>query len=239
MFCAPAAIVQTLPVRRLAILDCELLGSNRSPSTGGDRFELRQPPNVTAVQESVHEAHVSAKQSQAGNEAWLPGSQVHSWRSRRFARSPPQGSSQAQRLSDGIDRRRTPNRPDTESTTSDVRAISRRACFAALRGRDAVRVGARGAPVRVSYVATLNGAAIDDAEIGFVIGRQFGTAVDRNRARRRLRAALREIDAQRSLAHGAYLFRPNRRVLTAPFDDLTVSVAAAIDAITESAGTSP
>lgn len=119
-----------------------------------------------------------------------------------------------------------------------MRAVRRRATFDAFRGPEARRIdgraGREGASsrgksgrhplIRLSFLATIDGTDIDDAEVAFAIGRQFGTAVERNRARRRVKSALRELDAERSLPHGAYLFRPNRSVLHCAYADVQSSV---------------
>lgn len=112
-----------------------------------------------------------------------------------------------------------------------MRSIRRRHTFDAFRTRSALRIGGRGAPVRVTFVAAIDDRAFDDAEVAFAIDRRFGTAVERNRARRRVRGALTQIDAERSLPHGAYLFRPNRSSLHCSFDTLVASVASALETV--------
>jgi ribonuclease P protein component len=63
-------------------------------------------------------------------------------------------------------------------------------------------------------------------QLAFGLGRRFGNAVDRNRARRRLRAAFER--AWRSLdgaaPTGVYLMTADRQVLSAGFDSLVGSV---------------
>jgi ribonuclease P protein component len=55
--------------------------------------------------------------------------------------------------------------------------------------------------------------------VAYAIGRSFGTAVARNRARRRLRAAV-SLDAALLLPGGAYLLAADRAVMTMPFTTL-------------------
>jgi ribonuclease P protein component len=57
-----------------------------------------------------------------------------------------------------------------------------------------------------------------------------GPAVDRNRIRRRLRAAVRECTTDLA-AGGAYLLEADRAVLSTAFTDLCDAVAAAVRAV--------
>ncbi|HET6950226.1 MAG TPA: ribonuclease P protein component [Acidimicrobiales bacterium] len=72
-----------------------------------------------------------------------------------------------------------------------------RATFDSLRS-DGRR--ARRGPMTVTYLA-----GGDHARVAYAIGRKVGPAVVRNRLRRRLRAAVREVDRAGGLAPGAYL----------------------------------
>ena len=62
--------------------------------------------------------------------------------------------------------------------------------------------------------------------VAYVVGRSTGTAVVRNRVRRRLRAAVRELGDQ--LGPGTYLFGADKAAVTMPFPALVASVAAAV-----------
>lgn len=55
--------------------------------------------------------------------------------------------------------------------------------------------------------------------MAYAIGRRFGNAVERNRARRRLRAAI-ALDQALLLPGGAYLVAADRTVMTIPFTTL-------------------
>ncbi|MEZ5341161.1 MAG: ribonuclease P protein component [Acidimicrobiales bacterium] len=66
-----------------------------------------------------------------------------------------------------------------------------------------------------------------DVLVAFAIGRKFGSAVERNRARRRVQAALRSPGL--SLAPGAYLFSMQRETLTMPFESLLADVQNCVD----------
>lgn len=129
----------------------------------------------------------------------------------------------------------TSTRP--QGRAEPVRSVTRRRTFDAFRGRSVGRFGGRGAPVRVTYLASLDGESIDDAEVAFAIDRRFGTAVERNRSRRRIRAALADVDAERSLPHGAYLFRPSRGSLHCSYATLVSSVGEIVDQIRDGADT--
>jgi ribonuclease P protein component len=78
----------------------------------------------------------------------------------------------------------------------------------------------------MSYVSV----ATCEPQLAFAIGRRFGSAVERNRARRRLRAAF--ISAWRSSptpAPGAYLVTADRSVLTSGFDRLVTALQRCLD----------
>jgi ribonuclease P protein component len=68
------------------------------------------------------------------------------------------------------------------------------------------------------------GDSTDPPRVAYAVGRRVGPAVARNRARRRLRAA---VAARRDdlAPGGTYLFEAERAVLTLPFRDLADTVA--------------
>ena len=68
--------------------------------------------------------------------------------------------------------------------------------------------------------------------MAYAVGRRFGTAVERNRARRRLRAAI-ALDAALLLPGGAYLVAADRDVMTLPFTTLREHVTALLEAVRE------
>jgi len=70
--------------------------------------------------------------------------------------------------------------------------------------------------------------------VAYALGRRFGTAVERNRARRRLRAAV-ALDEALLLPGGAYLLAADRTVMTLPFPTLRGHVATLLQGVREDA----
>jgi ribonuclease P protein component len=68
--------------------------------------------------------------------------------------------------------------------------------------------------------------------VAYAIGRRFGTAVERNRARRRLRAAV-ALDEALLLPGGTYLLAADRAVMTIPFPTLREHVATLLRTVRE------
>lgn len=73
-------------------------------------------------------------------------------------------------------------------------------------------------------------------QVAFAFGRRFGNAVDRNRGRRRLRAAFVEVWRDLTPAHrdqlaGAYLASASPAILRAPFTQLLADIQACFDQI--------
>jgi RNase P protein component len=77
----------------------------------------------------------------------------------------------------------------------------------------------------MSYVSSVRGGepVTQIHQVAFAISRKFGNAVERNRARRRLRASFAGLISARSdnpPPFGLYLLLPSRSVLTMPHRDL-------------------
>jgi ribonuclease P protein component len=70
--------------------------------------------------------------------------------------------------------------------------------------------------------------------VAYAIGRRFGTAVERNRARRRLRAAV-ALDEALLLTGGTYLLAAERSVITIPFPTLREHVTTLLRRVREDA----
>lgn len=81
---------------------------------------------------------------------------------------------------------------------------------------------------------TVTWAPADDGDtprVAYAIGRAVGGAVVRNRVRRRLRAAVAEIEPQ--LRPGAYLFGARPEAATAPYRELKAAVSQVVTAVVE------
>jgi ribonuclease P protein component len=70
--------------------------------------------------------------------------------------------------------------------------------------------------------------------VAYAIGRRFGKAVERNRARRRLRAAI-ALEQALLLPGGTYLVAADRSVMTLPFDTLRGHVTTLLQSVREDA----
>jgi ribonuclease P protein component len=105
--------------------------------------------------------------------------------------------------------------------------ISDRSSFQELRrhGRRARR-----GPLTVTFLAgdTLH------PRVGFAVGKPAGNAVVRNRIRRRLRAALRELQHGGRLPHGTYLVGAGPDVATMPWSELLPLLGGLVDDATGS-----
>ena len=77
----------------------------------------------------------------------------------------------------------------------------------------------RSGPLRVRYLA-----APDAPAVGYAIGKKTGGAVDRNRLRRRLRAAFAAADTP--LSSGFFLVSADSSALDVPFEALVEAVQA-------------
>ena len=119
-------------------------------------------PRATASRRLFVEAHVPAQQPQAQEDPRFPPPHAHQGGPRGAARPP---------------------RPRPEASLGLIWRVRDRATFEALAGARRRRAG----PVSLRF---LTDGSDDPPQVAYAIGRRFGTAVERNRARRRLRAAV-------------------------------------------------
>ena len=75
---------------------------------------------------------------------------------------------------------------------------------------------ARRGPIRVAFVST--GGHLDRPQVAFAVSKRCGGAVERNRIRRRLRAALAQVTPP--IERGAYLIGTDPEVADLSFDQL-------------------
>ena len=158
-----------------------LRGAGPDPYTGSFPPPARSPTSGRARPPrggSSVEAHVPAQQSQARQDPRLPPPDAHQGGPRRAARPPG---------------------PRPEAPLRLIWRVRDRATFEALAGARRQRAG----PVSLRF---LTDGSDDPPRVAYAIGRRFGTAVERNRARRRLRAAV-ALDAGTPAPGGAYLVR--------------------------------
>lgn len=69
----------------------------------------------------------------------------------------------------------------------------------------------------------------DRPRVAYAVSRSAGSAVRRNRIRRRLRAAIHELEAAGALPPGAYLVGAGPEALTMPFTELRRRLQALIE----------
>ena len=115
--------------------------------------------------------------------------------------------------------------------TRTVGRIPSRAAFAEVQ-----RSRARGAsgPVRAVFVPADEAAPGVFPQVGYAIGRHCGSAVERNRLRRRARAVIRE--EAPSLPRGAYLVRLEPGAASLPATEFRQDLTRALRRAGEAAG---
>jgi ribonuclease P protein component len=160
------------------------------------------------AEEAQGEAHVSAEQPETSEAARLPVPDVDPGR----PGDPPNPAPEGPRAPLGL-----------------IGRVGDRATFDALR-RDGRR--ARRGPMTVVYLPGGN-----DVRVAYAIGRKVGPAVVRNRVRRRLREAVRELDRTTGgLACGAYLVTVRPEAAECTYRELRDDLGRACAAVSGEAG---
>ena len=180
--------------------------------------EFNTPPQAPltlrggrVLEEAEGEAHVSTQQPEASQAARLSAADADPRRSGHRSGTAPEGP-----------------RP----TVGLIGRISDRATFEALR-RDGRR--ARRDPVTVLFLPEAGAGVGGDVRVAYSVGRRVGTAVDRNRVRRRLRAAVRDVSGDGDgLSSGAYLVLARPEAGTTPYAELKRSLGEACAAAARS-----
>jgi ribonuclease P protein component len=120
-------------------------------------------------------------------------------------------------------------RDPTASARPQLWRVTDRHTFSALR-QDGHRTR-RGA-LSVTWLAPASDAVPAPPRVAFAIGRAAGGAVVRNRIRRRLRAALRDVQGRGALPAGTYLLGGSTELARVPWDTLLTDLGAAVAAAT-------
>jgi ribonuclease P protein component len=171
--------------------------------------EFNTPPQAPltlrggrVLEEAEGEAHVSTQQPEASQAARLSGANAVPSRPGHRPGAAPEGPRSAVGL---------------------IGRIGDRATFDALR-RDGRR--ARRDPVTVLFLPDAGAGAGGGVRVAYSVGRRVGTAVDRNRVRRRLRAAMRDVASEvgGGLRSGAYLVLARPEAGMAPYPELRRSL---------------
>ena len=150
------------------------------------------PPGVigppSRARRTRRETNVSAKCPPSGEAPWIPTPHVHARRAEHREVSAPEGKAEAVRL---------------------IRGIRGQRSFVSLR-----REGRRSASG--ALWVTFHADATDHLRLAFAIPRSSGTAVQRNRARRQLRAVFGELANEEPdlVATGDYLLGVRRSEFT-------------------------
>jgi ribonuclease P protein component len=105
--------------------------------------------------------------------------------------------------------------------------VTDRSTFVELRRRGQ---RARRGPISLAWLPPDPALPATPPRVAFAVGKAAGGAVQRNRIRRRLRAALRALQGQGRLPAGTYLLGAQPTVLQLPWAELVAMLEAAIGA---------
>ncbi len=172
-----------------------------TPRSSGESACARLVDDPAHTPGGPHEEDVPTQHPTARTTPRVPASHVGSRRPQGAALTSAQGPSTPQRV---------------------IVPLSRSAEFQRLK-----RNGRRVRTGPMTLIA-LPDTELDHPTVAFSIRRAYGTAVRRNRARRRLRAVCRELDAAGAMPPGLYLMSPRRDLSDLDHLQLTSCVADAV-----------
>jgi len=171
----------------------------------------------------MSEAHLPTQHAQAGEEPWLPPSHVDTGGPSHSPGAPAQGPPPPGGLSN--------HRGGPADASPQQTGIAGRRRIWRIRDRrtfEALRVSGRylrRGPITVTF---LSGDSGTPPRFAYAVGRRAGTAVARNRLRRRLRAVVATAGALRS---GAYLVGAGPEAARLPFGELRETLWEALEAV--------
>ncbi len=155
----------------------------------------------------IDEAHLSTQCSQAGQEARVSGTHVDPCRSQYCQGSPP---------------------PRKEIAVRLIWRVQERSTFDALRTTGQI---ARG---RAMWIRRIDNPR-NRVELAFAVGRRYGTAVERNLMRRRLRSIATALVKSGDLPDGVYLIGVNQQAKSMKFNALSNQLGSLIEELTNMA----
>ncbi len=179
---------------------------------------MRRPrdPGSGRGRKWMDETHLSAERAQASQDPRVSQAHVEQGRTGHHPVAPGQGSPSSVGVTAGPVER--------ELAVRTVGPVRRRRTFEQLR--QSPHRG-RSGPIAVSYVEQKSWSRM---EIAYAIGRRVGSAVTRNRLRRRLKAVMAERAS--SLPAGAYVVRAGPEASPLGFDELRVTMGRALERAT-------
>lgn len=176
-----------------------------------------------ATRSKVDEAHLPAEQDRAETPPRLPRAHGHHGRPKGAGAPPRPWPQEAVSLT------------HTEDAGSPARLERLRKREDFLRAARGVRRVTAGLSLEVCGTP---GASGEPVRVGFTASRKVGTAVERNRARRRLKEAAKAVLPLYGLAGNDYVLVARRETLTRPFAGLLEDLKSALFAAHERLGRS-
>ena len=165
-----------------------------------------------------HEAHLSAEQDRAEAAPWFPGADGNRGGAQGAGASPRTRPQKTVRLID------TTAAPPPAERKRTLARLKKRADF--LRAARGIRRVTPGVTLEMCAMAE----GTEGIRVGFTASRKVGGAVERNRARRRLRAAAQAVLPLYGLPGNDYVLVARRETVTRPFEGLVSDLKSALAA---------